>query len=140
MRSLSAPRKQEPAELVADAAAPPEAEGDPGRQPPSNALGSAWSLRTIRIVEATPVFPPDVQVRLIVVGGIKRQLQGATDDKYPYRAAEGDQRRWRQFAPDEGFRADTRAYGTWKCQDLYSDWQCRFSRQRSGRDRSARED
>lgn len=51
-----------------------------------------------------------MQVRLIVVGGIKRQLQVATDDKYLYRAAEGHQRRWRQFAPDEGFRADTRGY------------------------------
>ena len=47
--------------------------GDPTRQPPSNALGSAWSLRTIRIVEETPVFPPDMQVLLIVVGVIKRR-------------------------------------------------------------------
>jgi uncharacterized protein (DUF1697 family) len=29
----------------------------------------------------------------------------AKDDLYPYCAAEGRQRRWHQFAPDEGFRA-----------------------------------
>jgi hypothetical protein len=34
-------------------------------------------------------FPPDMQVRLVVVGGYQIPVTVAKDDKYLYRAAEG---------------------------------------------------